>query len=104
MLTPKPDNASTNRISLVLTFNKTLPNIKEIFRKHWHFIQIKSNHKSIFDEPMVAYSRNINPREFIENNRMRVSKRVRKINIEKKNNFIAVHTIPETTVTVASRP
>lgn len=53
---------------------------------------------------MVAYSRNINPREFIESNRMRVSKRVRKINIEKKNNFIAVHTIPELTVTVASRP
>ena len=53
---------------------------------------------------MVAHSRNINPREFIESNRMRVSERVRKINIEKKNNFIAVHTIPETTVTVASRP
>ena len=53
---------------------------------------------------MVAYSRNINPREFIESNRMRISECVRKINIEKKNNFIAVDTIPETTVSVASRP
>ena len=61
LLTPKPNNASTNRIPLVLTLNKTKireksTRIKEIVDKHWNLIQIYSNHKNIVDEkPIVAY-------------------------------------------------
>ena len=32
LLTPKPNNASSNRIPLVLKFSKTLSNIKEIVK------------------------------------------------------------------------
>ena len=85
MLTPKPNNVSTNRIPLVLRLDKTLPNIKEIVNKHWHLLQINPNHKNIVEEkPIIDYRRIRNLRELIGSNRTLNDRVVRKNNIEKK--------------------
>ena len=89
MLTPKPNNASTNRIHLVLRLNKTLPNIKEIVNKHWHLLQINPNHKNIVEEkPIIDYRRIRNLRELIGSNRTLNDRVVRKNNIEKKTTLL----------------
>ena len=85
MLTPKPNNVSTNRIPLVLRLNKTLPNIKEIVNKHWHLLQVNPNHKNIVEEkPIIDYRRIRNLHELIGSNRILNDRVVRKNNIEKK--------------------
>ena len=44
-----------------ITYNKTLPNVKQIINKHWHLLLINSNLLTAFEkEPIIAYRRNKN--------------------------------------------
>ena len=89
LLTSKPNNSSTNRIPLVLTFNKTKikeksTKIKEIVDKHWNLLQINSNHKNMVDEkPIVTNRKNRNFRELIRSNRVLNDRVVYKNNMAK---------------------
>ena len=48
ILLQNKDKPSTQRnLPLVLTFNKTLPNIKNVSDKHWHTLSIDKNLRKI---------------------------------------------------------
>ena len=54
---------------LVLTFNKTLPNIKNVIDQHWHILSINENLRKAFDKrPFIAYSRKTNLYQLIRGN------------------------------------
>ena len=72
----KPSN-----LSLVLTYNKTLPNIKNVMDNNWHILSINENLRKVFDKkPLIAYRRNINLKQLIliGGNRIFKNKVVRK--------------------------
>ena len=54
LLTSKPNIANKPRILLVLKFNGTLPNIKEIIDKHWHLLQINPKLKNTIHERPIT--------------------------------------------------
>ena len=61
LLAPKLKEKDQIIISFVTTYNKTLPNAKQIIIKHWHLLQINSNLRTAFGkEPNIAYRRNKN--------------------------------------------
>ena len=81
----KPKTANKPRIPLVLKFNRTLPNIKEIIDKHWHLLQINPKLKNIFQErPVIGYRKNRNLKEIIGSNKILNYKVIRKKKAEKK--------------------
>ena len=56
LLTPKEKEKDLKRILFITTYNKTLPNLKQIINKHWHLLQINSNLRTAFEqEPLIAY-------------------------------------------------
>ena len=61
LLAPKSEENNQNGIPFVLTYNKTLPNVKQIINKHWHLLQISSNLKTAVEqEPIIVYIQNKN--------------------------------------------
>ena len=66
-------------LHLVLTYNETFPNIKNVIDKHCHILSINENLRNIFDKkPFIAYRRNTNLNELIGGNRIFKNKVVRK--------------------------
>lgn len=69
-------------LTLVTTYNKTLPNLKNILAKNWEVLSInKEIGKKFTKKPFIAYRRNPNLRELLGGNRIengRVVKRKRK--------------------------
>ena len=50
--------STQGNLPLVLTLNKTLPNIKIVTDRHWHILFIKENLRKVFDNrPFIAYRR-----------------------------------------------
>ena len=43
LLENKEKPSTQENLPLVLTFNKTLPNIKNVIDKHWHILSIDEN-------------------------------------------------------------
>ena len=74
------ENPSTQgHLPLVLTYNKTLPNSKNVIDKHWHILSINENLQKVFDKrPFIAYRRNTNLFQIIGGNRIFKNKVVRK--------------------------
>ena len=72
ILLENKEKPSTQRnLSLVLTFNKILPNIKNVIGKHWHILSINENLRKVFDKrPFTAYRRNTNLHQLIGGNRI----------------------------------
>ena len=63
------ERSENNKIPFVVTYNRTLPNIKSILEKHWPTLQIDDNLKEVFNEkPMIAFKRNKNLRDLIGGN------------------------------------
>ena len=63
------EKEQSNRIPLILKYNRTLPSIKNIINKHWDILQIDRDIKDTFTEkPVIAYRRNKNLRDFIGSN------------------------------------
>ena len=57
MLLENKEKPSTQRkLPLALTFNKTLPNIKNVIDQHWHILFINENLRKVFSRiPFTAY-------------------------------------------------
>ena len=88
LLSSKRKKANKPRIPLVLKFNRTLPNIKEIIDEHRHLLQINPKLKNSFQEkPIIAYNRNRNLKERIGSNKILNNKVIRKKKAEKKHLF-----------------
>ena len=85
LLNSKQKLANKPRISLVLKFNRTLPNIKKIIDENWHLLQINPKLKNAFQgKPIIAYKRNRNLREIIGSNKILNNRVIRKKKAEKK--------------------
>ena len=81
LLTPKPKEKDQKRISFITTYNKTLPNLKQIINIHWHLLQINSNLRTAFEqEPLIAYRRNKNLGDLIGSKKILNGKVVRENN------------------------
>ena len=51
----------SNRIPLVLTYNRTLPNVKRAIPNNWNLLHINQEFKDVFQEPpILAFRRNRN--------------------------------------------
>ena len=51
----------SNRIPLVLTYNRTLPNVKRAISNNWNLLHINQKFKDVFQEPpILAFRRNRN--------------------------------------------
>ena len=65
------EKAQLKRIPLVVTFNRTLPDIRSIINKHWPILQVNAELKDVFSEPpILAFKRNKNLKDFIGSNRI----------------------------------
>ena len=62
-------NKTNNRkiIPLITTYNKKLPNLKQMIEKHWNILKIDENLATTFNQtkPVVAYRRNKNLKDLI---------------------------------------
>ena len=50
LLENKKKPSTQGNLPLVLTYNKTLSNIKTVIDKHWHILSIKKNLRKVFDK------------------------------------------------------
>ena len=65
ILKEKPKESS-NRIPFIVTYNRTLPDLKNIVNKHWPILGIDRNISNVFEKPpIIAYRRNKNLRDLI---------------------------------------
>ena len=56
--------SNTERLTLTVTYNRTLPDLKTIIDRNWHILQIEPKLKEIFAEPPVlTFKRNKNLRD-----------------------------------------
>ena len=71
LLSPPAKTDQKIPLTLVTTFNKTLPNLKDILHKNWGVLSInKEISKKFRMEPLIAYRRNPNLRELLGGNRI----------------------------------
>ena len=62
---------ATERIPFVTTYNRTLPPIGKLLRKHWNILKINSKVAKSLNEPaMMAYKKNKNLRDILGSNRI----------------------------------
>ena len=59
LLVPKSKKKEQTRIPFVLTYNKTLPNVKMISNKHCHLSQINSNLTTVFEQEPYRQNKNL---------------------------------------------
>ena len=53
-------NSAKNK-PLVLTYDRTLPNISDVARKNWHILQINLELRNVFvDKPTIKFKKNKN--------------------------------------------
>ena len=79
LLENKEKPSTQGNLPLVLTFNKTLPNIKNVIDKHWHILSVNESLRKIFDEnSFIAYRRSTNLYQLIGGNRIFKNKVARK--------------------------
>ena len=63
------DKKKSDRIPFITTYNRTLPPISHILRKHWDILKIDPELQNLFSEPpMMAYRRNKNLKDQIGGN------------------------------------
>ena len=56
LLENKEKPSTQRKLPLALTFNKTLPNIKNVIDQHWHILFINENLRKVFSRiPFTAY-------------------------------------------------
>ena len=73
------EKAPTSRIPLIVTYNRTLPNLNEIVSSTWNHLQINPTTANKFPErPRVCYKRNPNLRDLIGQTRISRNRVVRK--------------------------
>ena len=63
------DKETQNKTPVVLTYNRFLPNISNIARKHWNILNISRTLQGLFQEKLIAaFKRNANLKELIRSN------------------------------------
>ena len=69
----------TDRIPLVTTFHRQIPDFKSVIEKHWNLLQINQDLKTTFkDSPVYGYRRNKNLKDIIGQTTLRNNKVLRK--------------------------
>ena len=59
----KEKTETGNHLTLCLTYNKTLTNIKTILEKHWHILNINPELKKVFEnKSLLVFRKNKNLR------------------------------------------
>ena len=87
LLENKEKSSTQGNLPLVLTFYKTLPDIKNVIDKHWNILSINENLRKVFHKrSFIAYRRNTNLHQLIGGNRTFVRK-----NTKKPNNQDIIH-------------
>ena len=83
LLHPKPKSDKKAPLTLVTTFNKSLPNMNGIIEKNWNLLEINPRISKKFEEkPFIAYKRNPNLHQLIGGHRIehgKVVKRTKKV-------------------------
>ena len=68
-LLSKEKTETGNHLTLCVTCNKTLPNIKTIIEKHWHILNVNPELRKVLEnKPLLAFRRNKNLRQLIGGN------------------------------------
>ena len=68
LLTPRTTQ-KVQVLPLTLTYNRTLPNIKQIIRNHWSILNTnKALEKTFSVEPVIAFCKNISLKQLIGGN------------------------------------
>ena len=84
LLQPRSKKEKKAPLTLVTTFNKTLPNLKNILANNWDVLSINQDiSKKFTSQPLIAYKRNPNLRQLLGGNKIengRVAKRKRNVN------------------------
>ena len=63
--------ATSNRIPPILTYNRTLPDIKRAINKHWDIFKINRDFYKVFAEhPIIAFRRNRNLQDILGKKRI----------------------------------
>ena len=79
LLENKEKPSTQGNLPLVPTFNKILPNIKNVVDIHWHILYINEDLRKVFDKrPIIAHRRNTNLYRLIGGNRIFTNKVVHK--------------------------
>ena len=66
LITERDTRQKSDRIPLLIKYNRFLPNITKTIGKNWNILQIKENFKEILkNEPVRAFKRNKNIQEII---------------------------------------
>ena len=78
LLQPKRKEKKNTPLTLVTTFNKTLPNLKTIIAENWNMLEINANISQKFkNKPLVAYRRNPNLKQILGGHKLENGKVVR---------------------------
>ena len=78
LLQPRLKSNSVAPLTMVTTFNNTLPNLKNIMARNWNLLSInKEIAKKFTKEPLIAYRRNPNLRQILGGNKIENGKVVR---------------------------
>ena len=73
------EKENTNRTPLVVTYDKRLPQIKEVLDETWNILQINpSESRKFVEKPLVCFKRNKNLRDILGQTRIKNNKVVRK--------------------------
>ena len=73
------EKTESNRIPLVVTYNKRLPNLKKILEESWSTLHINETEKAKFkEEPLVCYRKNKNLRDILGQTRISKNRVARK--------------------------
>ena len=71
------ERKQSNRLPLITTYNRTLPNLKHIVKNNWDILTIDRELRETFKEPpIIAYRRNKNLRDMIGGNTIINNKKV----------------------------
>ena len=84
LLHPPPKEKGKVPLTLVTTFNKALPNLKNIIDKNWNLLGINNNISRKFEtKPLIAYRRNPNLQQLIGGHRVENGKVLKRKTLSK---------------------
>ena len=73
----KEKTETGNHLTLLVTYNNTLPNIKIILEKHWHILNVNPELKKLFEnKSLLAFRKNKNLRQLIGGNTIEKNKKL----------------------------
>ena len=79
ILQPKPKEDKKAPLTLVTTFNKSLPNLKNIVSENWGVLSINNKiSKKFTEEPLIAYRRNPNLQQLLGGHKIENGKVVKR--------------------------